>query len=293
MIQFLVSLKNRIATQSERLFSKIWVRIVVGIVAVFAAIGSIGTYFSPAQPDQQTTLGQMIPVALLSLLALEEVVRVSIKSSTTSLPKRKLDDEEKRLLKEVKLAQKSLRKAQRSSGSDLLKLQRQLANLKDPKGKLVGRGGGVKVFERWIETPQGSGPIVGVSASAEDNTSINKRLSVTRMVTLGVFSLAAPKKSGGGHAYVVIEGPSVSGVATFQGTKNQTAGPQAFKLAATINNTARAAVALVQNLPSQISEVESKIAEARLAPAVAAANTRLSDAISVLPEDLKASFSLK
>lgn len=55
-------------------------------------------------------------------------------------------------------------------------------------------------------------PIAGVSATFEslgDARSDNSRISLTRVATVGVFALAAPKRSGGnpGHAYVTVTGP--------------------------------------------------------------------------------------
>ena len=103
------------------------------------------------------------------------------------------------------------------------------------------RKGGVILYERWIKTPQSEGSLVGVKASAADESSISQRLTVTRMVGLGVFSLATPKRKMLGNAYVVIEGPEVSGVATFSAKNNKNAGPTAFAFAARINNAAREA----------------------------------------------------
>jgi hypothetical protein len=119
----------------------------------------------------------------------------------------------------------------------LKRYRRELAEAE--RGRRLARVGGVTLYEHWIHTPQGSGPLAGVKAHAADETSIGQRLTVTRMVTLGVFSLAAPKRTGTGHAYVVIEGPDVSGVATLSGSGSG-AGPAGYAFAAKINNAARA-----------------------------------------------------
>ena len=78
--------------------------------------------------------------------------------------------------------------------------------------------------------PQGGGSLIGVKAEAADESGIRQRLTATRMFTMGVFSLAAPKKKGTGNAYVVIEGPQVSGVATIAADKSGNAGPAAFSV---------------------------------------------------------------
>lgn len=206
-------------------------------------------------------------------------------------PRRKLTDAEKLLLRDVKASQKNLKAVLKTNKSTLTKLQNDLATWNSSQGRMVVATGGVKVFQRWIQTPQGSGSIVGVIASAEDNTSISKRLTATRMVTLGIFSLAAPKKKGGGFAYVVIEGPSVSGVATFQGTKGQDAGPKAFKLAALINNTARNAVALENQRPDEVARLNAEIAKIQAAPGVQEATANVHSKIALLPEDLRTRYT--
>jgi hypothetical protein len=206
-------------------------------------------------------------------------------------PKRKVSDEEKLLIRDVKTSQKNLKTVLKTNGATLTKLEGELKIWNSSQGKAVLTAGGVKVFQRWIQTPQGSGSIIGVVASAEDNTSINKRLTATRMLTLGIFSLAAPKKKGGGHAYVVIEGPSVSGVATFQGTKGQDAGPKAFKLAAIINNTARSAVDLGARQPAEVSRLKTEITKIKGAPEIQAATQNLESKIALLPEDLRTRYA--
>jgi hypothetical protein len=220
-----------------------------------------------------------------------EIYRVRTKEQKSSGPRRKITEEEKLLVREVKISQKNLKMALKSNKAMLSRLEGELKNWNSAQGNIVIATGGVKVFERWIQTPQGSGSIVGVVASAEDNTSISKRLTATRMVTLGIFSLAAPKKKGGGYAYVVIEGPSVSGVATFQGTSGQDAGPKAFKLAALINNTARGAVALEAKRPGEIARLNTEVAKIKAAPEVQIASENLEAKIALLPEDLRTRYT--
>jgi len=126
-------------------------------------------------------------------------------------------------------------------GTEVNAAEATLKYFADPKGKRICSGGGVVVYERWIQTPQGGGSIIGVSARANDATLERQRLTATRMLAFGIFSLAAPKKIRSGHAYVSIEGPEVNGVAVFPPSKN--AGPVAFDFAARINAAARQAQA--------------------------------------------------
>lgn len=49
-------------------------------------------------------------------------------------------------------------------------------------------------------------PLAGVTASMEQGSELEKRITATRLVMLGVFALAA-KKSKGGEWFLTIEGP--------------------------------------------------------------------------------------
>ena len=142
---------------------------------------------------------------------------------------------------QAKDIQRRYRAAWDKYGTEVDKADAELKYFADPKGKRIISGGGVVVYERWIQTPQGGGPIIGVSAKADDSTLERQRLTATRMLAFGIFSLAAPKKISSGHAYVSIAGPEVNGVAVFPPGEN--AGPNAFDFAARINAAARQAEA--------------------------------------------------
>jgi hypothetical protein len=287
----LKSLIAQLAGMSENLFQRRWLKIVAVVLSFLIAIGQISSYIDPTVPSQKPTIWQLLLTLIACTAVAAEIYRVNNKDVETRGPRRKLTDAEKLLLRDVKASQKNLKAVLKTNKSTLTKLQNDLATWNSSQGRMVVATGGVKVFQRWIQTPQGSGSIVGVVASAEDNTSISKRLTATRMVTLGIFSLAAPKKKGGGFAYVVIEGPSVSGVATFQGTKGQDAGPKAFKLAALINNTARNAVALENQRPDEVARLNAEIAKIRAAPGVQEASVNVDSKIALLPEDLRTRYT--
>ncbi|MEI8228969.1 MAG: hypothetical protein WCH77_12015 [Planctomycetota bacterium] len=299
---------------SERTLEKMWVRVFALIFAVTGGINSVSNHFNPPDPSKKTSLGIMILVVAFCLLVAMETLRVWVKihkreepkksliempsswlrqkkSNFKKLlaPKRKLSEAEKKMVSDVKAARKNYAKAASENALRVDAITKELNYLNDPRGKLVGAGGGVpgvKVYERWIDTPQGSGSIVGVKATAEDNTSINKRLSATRIVALGIFALAAPKKSGSGHAYVVIEGPHVNGVATFAGTKSESAGPAAFSFAALVNNAARNALVIESTRPEQVIQKEAELSELKKNQALANALANLDQKIALLPSDL-------
>ena len=144
------------------------------------------------------------------------------------------------------------------------------------------------LYERYIETPQGSGPLVGVVATAADASQVVQRLTVTRMIGLGVFSLAAPKKKAVGNAYVVIEGPSVSGVATF--SAESSAGSTAYQFAAVINNAARAAAKDEAERPARIAASAKDLEEALDRSKVVAAEQLFGEAVAALPSAHRTKF---
>lgn len=285
-----------------RFFSRKWVRITTYVFMTLSVIGNISTYIDGTSPNgTPMPLGELIAALIIAtVIALVAYyfgknpdgpnINFGGGSKGNGSTKRKLTEEEKVLVKDVRSAKRALASATRVQKKTLSAAKRELEELRDPKGRRVASGGGVQVFQRWIVTPQGSGSIIGVTASAEDNTSIHKRITATRMVGLGIFALAAPKKRGGGNAYVVIDGPHINGVAIFSGDKQQTVGPKAFALAASINNAARQAATDEPLRPSRIKSVEEKISVIESAPEIAAASLALHSAIEALPLDLQSSY---
>lgn len=132
--------------------------------------------------------------------------------------------------------------------------EQHLRIVESPGGYQLARFYGVVLYERWIATPQGAGWLHGAHASAADDSNVTQRLTATRIATLGVFSLAAPKRKGIGFAYVIIEGPHVSGVVTIPANGSAPAGPKAFNLAARINNAARSAEQIEPHRPALIEQ---------------------------------------
>ena len=54
-------------------------------------------------------------------------------------------------------------------GTEVDEAEATLKYFADPKGRRIFSGGGVVVYERWIQTPQGGGSIIGVSAIRQLN----------------------------------------------------------------------------------------------------------------------------
>lgn len=76
--------------------------------------------------------------------------------------------------------------------------------------------------------------LAGVTARVEAGSDLEKRVTATRLVTLGVFAFAAKKKSGG-EAFLTVEGPGFFW--TIEVDRKKRAQAQAF--AAKVNGQAR------------------------------------------------------
>ena len=174
---------------------------------------------------------------------------------------KRLAEFEKGQMEHVRAAKAALlraRQAQAEIESKLASNTRKIQYLADKKGNKVARcSGGITIYERWIDTPEISGSIVGVKAGAHDNTSTSRRITATRMLALGIFSLAVPKSRASGQAYCEFDGPEVAGVIVVSASKSYEAGPRAAKLAAQINTQAIRAAQWEQTRDQQISNLKA------------------------------------
>lgn len=82
-------------------------------------------------------------------------------------------------------------------------------------------------------------PLAGLTARVEDSGTLNRRITATRLVTIGVFALAAKKKQDDREVYLTIEGPDVAILRTVQFKKTPSAGTQAREFAAQLNLRSR------------------------------------------------------
>lgn len=53
-------------------------------------------------------------------------------------------------------------------------------------------------------------PLAGITARVEDTGALTQRVTATRLVALGVFALAAPKKQDNRVLYLTVEGPETA-----------------------------------------------------------------------------------
>lgn len=78
-------------------------------------------------------------------------------------------------------------------------------------------------------------PVAGLTARVEDSGALNRRITATRIVAIGVFALAAKKKQDDREVYLTIEGPTTGILKTVEMKKNKDAGTQARLFANRIN----------------------------------------------------------
>lgn len=207
-----------------------------------------------------------------------------------------IPEETRVAIREAKRSRSECRRARKQHAKNVERARMHLQYLEDAKGRRLGAAGGITLYERWISTPQGSGSLIGVRATAADESSVttSQRLTATRMVTLGVFALAAPKKTQKAHgsAYIVIEGPEVSGVGAMNASSyNTTPGPRAFAFAADVNNAARAAAVNAPRLPGLIAKAKEELSAAEKDPKVTEAEFAYAKAVAALPKDYRQRFS--
>jgi hypothetical protein len=151
----------------------------------------------------------------------------------------------------IKNCQRQLADAQKKHSQYVSSAQRKLTELEDPKGKQLGSYHGVRLFERWIETPHGSGPVRDTVASVDSQ--IASRITATRLVTLGVFALAAKKKTGA--IYLSIDNPALASVVECPKDDNT----RARQFAVQITNAGKAAAVLEEKLPALIEEAKATL----------------------------------
>lgn len=86
-------------------------------------------------------------------------------------------------------------------------------------------------------------PIAGLVARVEDSGTLNRRITATRLVALGVFALAAPKRLDDRELYFTIEGPATALIRTIELKKQPQMGEAARKFAMQVNQHARTTTA--------------------------------------------------
>lgn len=169
---------------------------------------------------------------------------------------------------QVSVVRKDLRSAAKSRESSIAESSARMKLLADTKGKQIGTYQGLTLHELWIDTPHGRGSVVGVSASVDSQPS--SRITATRLLAIGIFALAAKKKTGA--VYLSVEGPEFESVVKCEQTDEM----KAREFAVKINNTARSADAANQIRPGAIAAEQQAMRAAQSRVAVDRLQTKLS-----------------
>jgi hypothetical protein len=166
--------------------------------------------------------------------------------------------------------------------------ERELHGLEDPKGRRLNSAGGVELYERWIDTPQGHGSLIGVRAKAEDDPyALATYPATAQQASIG----KAADEPSTGKAYVVIEGPNVSGVAVIAGTAGETPTQKALMFSAEINNAAHAAEQAAPLLAGRIETARQQLDAAKKDDAmVKRARQAYAEAAALLPAQYRGKF---
>lgn len=82
-------------------------------------------------------------------------------------------------------------------------------------------------------------PLAGLSAQVEDSGTLNRRITATRLLTIGVFALAARKKQDDREVFLTIEGPNTAILETVSLKQAKDAAVKARQFANQINLRSR------------------------------------------------------
>lgn len=147
----------------------------------------------------------------------------------------------------------------------------QLRLLHDDRGELLTSYGGVSLYERFIDTPGGAGPLIGITAAADSAGELvtSQRATLTRMAAGGlalgglgaILSLGFQKRSVDDQRelYLMIEGPGVAHVAKLDPDE----GHRARQFAAIINAQALGAATAEAERPARIEMMEQRLEQQR------------------------------
>jgi hypothetical protein len=151
----------------------------------------------------------------------------------------------------LKPLRQNLDRATRDHDKAIAAAKKELDALRDPKGKRLGAYGGITLYERWIDTPHGSGSVAGVTASVDSQ--LSSRFTATRIVALGVFALAAKKKTG--NLYLMIDGPQIASIVDCPKDQDR----RAREFAVKVMNAGKQAEGIIAGLPERMKSAEQTL----------------------------------
>jgi hypothetical protein len=146
-----------------------------------------------------------------------------------------------------------------------------LSQLRDPRGRRLASYAGYVLYELWIQTPHGEGPVAGTTATCDTagNIAMKSRATLTRMAAGGlllgplgaILSLGFKKHKtvDQRELYILVEGPSVASVV--QCPVNQ--GLAARQFAAAAVTAGLNAERIARERPAEIATVEHQLRDLR------------------------------
>lgn len=167
----------------------------------------------------------------------------------------------------VRVAEKALAREQRQLAKSIRSAERELAELKDPKGRLLASYQGCLLHEMWISTPQGSGPVDGATAACDSasNLVVKSRATLTRMAAGGlvlgplgaVLSLGFKKHKTEDHRelYLLVEATTFASVTQCPSED----GLKARQFAAAVTSAGLNAGAIVSARPAAIAAATDRL----------------------------------
>lgn len=177
---------------------------------------------------------------------------------------------EKRYEVAVRDAERSLNAAEQSYKSTLGRAERHLAMVSDPRGALLASFRGITLWECYIQTPHGQGPVADAKASADTagGLAMKSRATLTRMAAGGlllgplgaVLSLGFKKHKeiDKRELYLLVETPTFSSVIQCKADE----GLKAREFAAKVNTAGLHAAQLEKQRPQMIASAQQELKSA-------------------------------
>lgn len=155
-----------------RIINRPSVRWFLVVVTLGLALLNTAVQIKNTSPNNQSVsdvrIGMNLSLILLTIILLYPFRHLRTPDNQGKL---ELSETEQEQLDNFRNTRQQLKKIRRKSKNELAAKEREFQNLTSPKGRQIASTHQIKVFERWIETPQGSCSIIGVKATPVVTTS--------------------------------------------------------------------------------------------------------------------------